>query len=421
MSSPYPVLGSRPIDQWKVAELKEELKRRKLMTKGLKEDLIKRLDEAIRSEQERSDLNNVNGYDSVLPSEILTEHETAICDSAQNNIGIGNTMTQEIYEDMQPRVSYEQEGSNMSDSINHGMPVNEKVSGNMLNVDINEGQGLIEEKLREEEGVDDSYSAGLEGKHTDQVTDKETSDFVTQNLEPVITLGEEEDLQKTVTHNESHGLLAQPKNDDSKPLHVDAKDNVYDTNNQVSEVKPVLGFQVKSDSISTETVSIIENNELKDNIIADDVKLVVDVKPEMVQPSSSSVVHEGGKSHPMDVEEPHDNKVSLKETGSSNVENPDIIPKNETGDLGFSEKPNVARSSGDYVEEDVRESNQMNSETDSVEIRIEAGKVDGPTAKDEGLVDIVSEDAPAEKKVAIVEDKGGSAAPSVKRKLNGEV
>lgn len=421
MSSPYPVLGSRPIDQWKVTELKEELKRRKLMTKGLKEDLIKRLDEAIRSEQERSDLNKDNGYDSVLPSEMLTEHETAeayVSESVQNNIGIGNTMTHEINEDMQSQVTYEQERSNTSDSVNRGVPVNEKVSGNMLNVDINEGQGSIEEKLREEEGVDGSYSVGLEGTQTDQVTDKETSDFVAQKLEPVITLGEE-DLQKTVTHSESHGLQAL-ENDDSKPLHVDAKDDVYDTNNQVSEVKPVLGFQVKSDSISTETVSIIENNELKDNIIADDVKLEVDVKPEMVQPSSSSVVPEGGKSHPMDVEEPHANKVSLKETGSSNVENADVVPKNETGDLGFSEKPNVARSYGDYVEEDVRESKRINSKVDSDEIKIEAGKVDRPTSKDEGLVDIVSEDAPAEKKVAIVEDKGGPAAPSVKRKLNDQ-
>lgn len=421
MSSPYPVLGSRPIDQWKVTELKEELKRRKLMTKGLKEDLIKRLDEAIRSEQERSDLNKDNGYDSVLPSEMLTEHETAeayVSESVQNNIGIGNTMTHEINEDMQSQVTYEQERSNTSDSVNHGVPVNEKVSGNMLNVDINEGQGSIEEKLREEEGVDGSCSVGLEGTQTDQVTDKETSDFVAQKLEPVITLGEE-DLQKTVTHSESHGLQAL-ENDDSKPLHVDAKDDVYDTNNQVSEVKPVLGFEVKSDSISTETVSIIENNELKDNIIADDVKLEVDVKPEMVQPSSSSVVPEGGKSHPMDVEEPHANKVSLKETGSSNVENADVVPKNETGDLGFSEKPNVARSYGDYMEEDVRESKRINSKVDLDEIKIEAGKVDRPTSKDEGLVDIVSEDAPAEKKVAIVEDKGGPAAPSGKRKLNDQ-
>ncbi|EPS59296.1 hypothetical protein M569_15511, partial [Genlisea aurea] len=50
MSSPYVILGNRPLDQWKVTELKEELKKRKLTTRGLKEDLVKRLDEAVRSE-----------------------------------------------------------------------------------------------------------------------------------------------------------------------------------------------------------------------------------------------------------------------------------------------------------------------------------------------------------------------------------
>ena len=52
MSSKYPILANRPIDQWKVTELKEELKRRKLTTKGLKDDLINRLDEALRTERE---------------------------------------------------------------------------------------------------------------------------------------------------------------------------------------------------------------------------------------------------------------------------------------------------------------------------------------------------------------------------------
>ncbi|KAM0831840.1 hypothetical protein ACQ4PT_065274 [Festuca glaucescens] len=39
----YPVLNNRPIDQWKATELKDELSKRNLPIKGLKDDLVKRL------------------------------------------------------------------------------------------------------------------------------------------------------------------------------------------------------------------------------------------------------------------------------------------------------------------------------------------------------------------------------------------
>ncbi|MCI13087.1 apoptotic chromatin condensation inducer in the nucleus, partial [Trifolium medium] len=54
-NSKYPILDDKPINQWKVTALKEELKRRKLATKGLKEDLINRLDEALRNERETAE------------------------------------------------------------------------------------------------------------------------------------------------------------------------------------------------------------------------------------------------------------------------------------------------------------------------------------------------------------------------------
>ncbi|KAJ4870680.1 SAP domain-containing protein [Raphanus sativus] len=43
-SSAFPILNKRPIDKWKVTELKEELKRRRLTTQGFKLDLVRRLD-----------------------------------------------------------------------------------------------------------------------------------------------------------------------------------------------------------------------------------------------------------------------------------------------------------------------------------------------------------------------------------------
>ncbi|CAL5084168.1 unnamed protein product [Urochloa decumbens] len=44
----YPMLNDRPIDQWMVTELKDELQRRNLPVSGLKNDLVKRLFEAIQ-------------------------------------------------------------------------------------------------------------------------------------------------------------------------------------------------------------------------------------------------------------------------------------------------------------------------------------------------------------------------------------
>ncbi|KAM0871270.1 hypothetical protein ACQ4PT_039509 [Festuca glaucescens] len=49
--SSFPVLKNKPIDQWKVTELKDELKKRKLPIKGLKEELVRRLFESIQSEE----------------------------------------------------------------------------------------------------------------------------------------------------------------------------------------------------------------------------------------------------------------------------------------------------------------------------------------------------------------------------------
>lgn len=51
MSNPIPSPGNRPLDQLKVAELRDELRKRGLSLKGVKKELFERLDEAVRKEQ----------------------------------------------------------------------------------------------------------------------------------------------------------------------------------------------------------------------------------------------------------------------------------------------------------------------------------------------------------------------------------
>jgi apoptotic chromatin condensation inducer in the nucleus len=52
--SSYPVINNRPIDQWRVTDLKDELRKRRLPVKGLKEDLVRRLFDSINTEEAAS-------------------------------------------------------------------------------------------------------------------------------------------------------------------------------------------------------------------------------------------------------------------------------------------------------------------------------------------------------------------------------
>jgi apoptotic chromatin condensation inducer in the nucleus len=64
----YPTLNGRPVDKWMVTELKDELRQRNLPITGLKDDLVRRLFEAIQDEE------NTDG--GTLPAEGLKGGET---------------------------------------------------------------------------------------------------------------------------------------------------------------------------------------------------------------------------------------------------------------------------------------------------------------------------------------------------------
>ncbi|KAK1649788.1 hypothetical protein QYE76_067593 [Lolium multiflorum] len=64
--SSFPVLKNKPIDQWKVTELKDELKKRKLPVKGLKEELVRRLFESIQSEEASDESAEDAGADEAV-------------------------------------------------------------------------------------------------------------------------------------------------------------------------------------------------------------------------------------------------------------------------------------------------------------------------------------------------------------------
>ncbi|KAK4411637.1 60S ribosomal protein L30 [Sesamum angolense] len=366
MSSPYVTLGNRSLDQWKVTELKEELKKRKLTTKGLKEDLVKRLDEAVRNERE-------------------TVAENADSDSTPSKQGTAESVV----------------SGNAKNSMDTGIGIVEKVDAKSEH-EIDDHRGsLFECKVVESDLEQGIKAAGLEGEKVAQIATVETTVTITETVESVTALsgsnlhseGTNEDgdaavinkdglphsqedakLEPSDPHsqlpqvNESSAPVApssgpnlhrsetqgdatvQMENDDAKCLQPDS--SVLPLKYQVPEVDPNLGFQVTSDSVSTESVSIIEKNELKVDVITDNVQLELDVKHEMVQPSASTAVPDGGESHPMDVEEPLDKKDTEDPLDPKNVEDP-LVKKDVDDPLDHKniEDPLVKKDTDDPLDQ----------------------------------------------------------------------
>eukprot|EP00257_Ricinus_communis_P021286 XP_015580734.1 apoptotic chromatin condensation inducer in the nucleus [Ricinus communis] len=457
MSSKYPILENRPIDQWKVTELKEELKRRKLTTKGLKDDLIKRLDEALRIERENNAKDVITGID--LDNQPVDGIEGS--EAVPVVTGKAEVVTKFVAE-----------------KIEDVGDVKVKVQ-----VDINNSAEVTGEEPRENVVVSGNDSSRVEGELAVPAATLQTSFEVSEDVASEVTLGGQ-DAKNSETHEENGDLKSQLDNEGSKPQldnddsksqmdseaskpevndggskaelddegskpqldtdvsksqldnedpkplleneglrspHEDVMHDSSTPNNQVSEVSPNLGFQVKSDSISTDSVSINEKTELKDNIITDNVKLELDVKPEMVEESSNNIVPVGGESHPMDVEEPQEKKASVEEKDDSNATNADISKKNDVVDVGYSEKLNLDRSSGDdSMEEDALESKQIDSKYNSDDIEIKSEKSEMDVVKEENLIDDVGNNLSIDEKEMGAESKTRPAVPAEKRKLNDQ-
>jgi apoptotic chromatin condensation inducer in the nucleus len=193
------------------------------------------------------------------------------------------------------------------------------------------------------------------------------------NEDSAIKLGNEESKAQLDSEDSKPQLES-----DTKPPCDDLMPNSSAPENQVSEVNPSLGTQVKSDSFSTDSVSINQKNELKDTIIANNVKLEQDnVRPEMVEePSSRNDVPVYDESHSVDVGGLHEKKPSGEEN-NNNVTSPELNKTNSSDDVGYPEKVNLDRSSGDdSMEEDLPEIRQYDSKfNDELSDKVENNEV----------------------------------------------
>lgn len=409
-NSKYPILDDKPIDKWKVTELKEELKRRKLATKGLKEDLINRLDEALREEREAAEAARKKEQEA---AEASPEQEAAEGSKKDEANGL-DTQVDELKDSKTINVNAEVLGTiQASEQGNSGVVEPFEIeTDNVAKVpEVLDNDGI---KNVDEDGVTDPVDANnsvsamdVEGEHVESANAGEEAVAHPSNVETAVTVTETvvtktvstevvvdgQDSYSSEKNNEDSAIKlgneeskVQLDSEDSKPqLESDTKppcDNLMPNSsapeNQVSEVNPSIGTQVKSDSFSTDSVSINQKNELKDTIIANNVKLEQDnVRPEMVEePSSRNDVPVYDESHSVDVGGLHEKKSSV-EANNNNVTSPELNKTNSSDDVGYSEKLNLDRSSGDdSMEEDLPEIRQYDSKfNDELSDKVENNEV----------------------------------------------
>ncbi|CAG7898930.1 unnamed protein product [Brassica rapa] len=308
-SSPFPILDNRPIDKWKVTELKEELKRRRLTTQGLKVDLVRRLDDALRAEQQESQSLNT-------PATVAANQQAEITNATGGNVTPDRMQTTPSAAETTPEPTVVKTTTEASAAIEiTPPPVVSKPEVNAGDLDdVREVAGLDssvvdDAKLQEPEVADvkDGVGSGV------TATDAIVADEAFNKAQPT-----DSELEKAATDN------------------------------QVS----VTGCEVKSDCISTDSVPT--NEKMDNEIAADDVKLEQNVSKSQ---EPSTVI---GESHPMDVE-----KVSVGGGDVSDAANAADMTKgnNNNIDAGDSEKLNLDRSSGDESMEDEPESKQTESVT----------------------------------------------------------
>ncbi|CAK9174255.1 unnamed protein product [Ilex paraguariensis] len=472
MSSPYPILDNRPINKWKVAELKEELKRRNLTTKGLKDDLVRRLDEAICNES--GNFKAEVSKDFVYEPEPMSKNlgvqlhpsDTEMGEDHQNPAG--NT-TSEVEDDVagvddddvpadldQGKVleMVATEGTNSVLMVGEpalveaSMEISSTVE-EFAATQISTSEGALENnKIRMDNEILKSpqkdtvlvgepgvLEATLESNSIakDIVVSQIASDVKTFENEKIrmdneglqsslvgtFPVGESAvseasvEASSTADHITAMQIAYSDKvpeidefiseEEGSKPLQTDAAHDVPDCSNQVYEVSPSLGFQVKSESILNDTMSNYETKELKGNLNADNVHLELEVvKPEMVQPSSGEVPPNDGILHPLDAQMPHRNLGFCEETDDAKPVHVDFSHKND--------------SANHYsVDVSVMEDDLENKAFNLVGGNSELTEV--PIAKNGSPGDAVKPDLSPGKMETSAEEKFGIAASSEERKL----
>uniref|UniRef100_A0ACD5YLU0 Uncharacterized protein n=1 Tax=Avena sativa TaxID=4498 RepID=A0ACD5YLU0_AVESA len=455
--SSFPVLKNRPIDQWKVTELKDELRKRKLPIKGLKEELVRRLFDSIKSEEASDESAEDVGANESADEGAIDVEANAPADEDAKGVGVNEPVDHAPEEHtVSQKVTVSVTEVHATQEIT--LPLSEdSPRDNQVATHESLSTEAQTEKGDEPESVDGENSTVQEGHpHTKLVAEEspkigtnETivagdvtsadvkSDLTSSEVKSDATRASNADKQDKVpapvdaqipdtdpmntdVAAASVNNDAEPENDlgnntlanneeckDSEIMNEDCKPIVSKSSNQVPEISPDLGSPIKCESISSDDISNNKKN-IKDNLNANNFDLELEIKPEMVKPSSG-ITSLGGDLQPLDGDkELVKNQLSLEDIDSTaNVD-----------EVGSPEKLNLDRSSGDEsMEEDVMEIKQVESNVKSDDLRGKT-ELNSEHVKEVTLPDSVAEVSSVDTKEVIAEDK--PSASIEKRKLQAE-
>lgn len=467
--SSFPVLKNRPIDQWKVTELKDELRKRRLPVKGLKEELVRRLFESIQSEEASDESAEDVGANEGAPigkdAKDVGANEPADQPPEEHTVSQKTTVsaTEVSHETMVhatqetavplPEVSQEIMASSVEQSPGDDVVATRDES---LSTEAPMEKGYQPESVA---GENSTAQAGHQHAESNKMHLEETPEVIT-NGTTVVADVTSADLKSDLISSEAKSDTAEasktdkqdtlpkpvdaqipdtdpmetdvaaasmnndgerfvPKNDlgdntsidnevcSSDLMNEDHKPIVSKSNNQVPEVSPDLGSPIKCESISSDDISNNKKN-IKGNLNANNFDLELEVKPEMVKPSSG-ITSLGGELQPLD-----DDKELVKNQFSLE----DIDSTANVDEVGSPEKLNLDRSSGDEsMEDDVMEIKQLDFSIKSDDLRGKTEPNSSEHVKEVSLPDSVVKSSSADTKEVIAEEK--PSASTEKRKFQG--
>ena len=232
-SSKYPILDNRPIHQWKVTELKEELKRRRLTTKGLKDELVRRLDEALRAEMEADESaskDDANGFEvhaggGSEDSQTVTadvevvqtiEEESVQTMEKGNNDNVEPTQEVETVEKgntvvVEPIDTESTE--KVQEDVDDDSKKNDKQGGVANPVDINSSVSAVDEDIEQAglpAGVDPENVKDEQSAHGSTV---ETSDKITETVSTEVMVSDQHTHREVKSNKD---LAIKVENEESK-------------------------------------------------------------------------------------------------------------------------------------------------------------------------------------------------------------